>query len=55
MHWLAKNPIVDFEAGIPNKSKAERLHDIELGVEKRKGYAFGAIIYYMYYQTNWYN
>lgn len=42
----------DFEAGNTQQPKAERLHDIELGVEKKgKGYAFGANIYYMYYQN----
>ena len=42
----------DFEAGNNQQPKAERLHDIELGAEKKgKGYAFGANIYYMYYQN----
>ena len=42
----------DFEAGNNQQPKPERLHDIELGVEKKgKGYALGANIYYMYYQN----
>jgi len=42
----------DFEAGNTQLPKPERLHDIELGVE-RKGasYAFGANIYYMHYHN----
>lgn len=40
----------DFQAGIKSQPKAETLHDIEVGVEKKKGnYHFGADIYYMYY------
>jgi iron complex outermembrane recepter protein len=42
----------DFEAGNTQQPKAERLHDIELGVEKKGStYSFGANIYYMYYQN----
>jgi iron complex outermembrane receptor protein len=42
----------DFEAGNTQQPKAERLHDIELGVEKKgTRYTFGANIYYMYYQN----
>lgn len=42
----------DFEAGNAQQPKAERLHDIELGVEKKgKGYVLSANIYYMYYQN----
>lgn len=41
----------DFEAGNSNQPKPERLHDIELGVEKKgKKYSVGANLYYMYYQ-----
>ena len=42
----------DFEAGKSQQPKAERLHDFELGVEKKgTGYAFGVNFYYMYYQN----
>ena len=42
----------DFEAGNTQQPKAERLHDIELGVEKKESkYSFGANFYYMYYQN----
>jgi len=42
----------DFEAGNSNQPKPERLHDIELGVEKKgTAYSFGANIYYMHYQN----
>ena len=42
----------DFEAGNTQQPKAERLHDFELGVEKKgTRYIFGANIYYMYYQN----
>ena len=42
----------DFEAGNAQLPKPERLHDIELGAEKKGStYSFGANIYYMYYQN----
>lgn len=40
----------DFQAGVKSQPKAETLHDIELGVEKRNSrFHAGANIYYMYY------
>jgi iron complex outermembrane receptor protein len=40
----------DFQAGLTNQPKAETMHDMELGIEKRNSnYHFGANIYYMYY------
>ncbi len=40
----------DFQAGVKSQPKAETLHDMELGIEKRKSnYHFGANLYYMYY------
>ncbi len=40
----------DFQAGVKSQPKAETLHDIEWGIEKRKSnYHFGANLYYMYY------
>ncbi len=42
----------DFEAGNTQRPTAERLHDIELGAEKKGGwYAFGANLYYMHYKN----
>jgi len=42
----------DFEAGNTQQPKAEKLHDIELGVEKNTAtYSFAANLYYMYYQN----
>ncbi len=42
----------DFEAGNTQQPKAERLHDIELGVEKKgSDYSFGANLYYMHYKN----
>lgn len=42
----------DFEAGNTQLPKPERLHDIELGVEKKgKSYSLGANIYYMHYRN----
>jgi iron complex outermembrane receptor protein len=42
----------DFEAGNSSQPKPERLHDIELGVEKKAAaYSFGANIYYMHYKN----
>ena len=42
----------DFEAGNAQLPKPERLHDIELGTEKKGStYSFGANIYFMYYQN----
>jgi len=42
----------DFEAGNTQQPKAEKLHDVELGVEKNTAtYSFGANLYYMYYQN----
>jgi iron complex outermembrane receptor protein len=41
----------DFEAGIQQQPKPERLHDIELGVEKRNSSShWGATLYYMKYK-----
>lgn len=41
----------DFEAGLTQLPKAEKLNDIELGVEKRTStYGFGATLYYMSYK-----
>ena len=40
----------DFQAGVTSQPKAETLHDIELGIEKKNSTAhFGATVYYMYY------
>lgn len=40
----------DFQAGVKSQPKAETLHDIELGFDKKYSNAhFGANIYYMYY------
>lgn len=40
----------DFQAGITSQPKAETLHDVELGMEKRSPeFQYGATIYYMYY------
>ena len=42
----------DFEAGNTQLPKPERLHDIELGVEKKgTGYFLGANVYYMSYKN----
>lgn len=42
----------DFEAGNTQQPKPERLHDIEMGVEKKtKDYSFAANLYYMYYKN----
>jgi len=42
----------DFEAGNTQQPKPERLHDIEMGVEKKGSwYAFGANVYYMHYKN----
>jgi iron complex outermembrane receptor protein len=42
----------DFEAGNTQQPKPERLHDIEMGAEKKgTGYAVGINFYYMYYQN----
>ncbi|MBK6635443.1 MAG: TonB-dependent receptor [Chitinophagaceae bacterium] len=42
----------DFEAGNTQLPKPERLHDIEMGVEKKGAwYAFGANLYYMHYKN----
>ena len=42
----------DFEAGLSQQPKAETLHDIELGVEKKTAkYSFGTTAYYMYYHN----
>jgi iron complex outermembrane receptor protein len=41
----------DFEAGAANQPKPERLHDIELGIEKRTAsFVFAANLYYMIYK-----
>ncbi len=40
----------DFQASLDKQPKAETMHDIELGFEKKNSnYHFGANIYYMYY------
>ncbi|MDB5209519.1 MAG: TonB-dependent receptor, partial [Sediminibacterium sp.] len=40
----------DFQTGVTSQPKAETMHDMELGVEKKNSnYHFGANIYYMYY------
>ncbi|MCA6453588.1 MAG: TonB-dependent receptor [Chitinophagaceae bacterium] len=40
----------DFQAGVKSQPKAETLHDLELGIEKRNSrFHAGANIYYMYY------
>ncbi len=42
----------DFESGTAQQPKPERLHDIELGIEKRKAnYNIGATFYYMNYKN----
>ena len=42
----------DFEAGVTQQPKAERLHDVELGLEnKGTDYSFGANIYFMNYKN----
>lgn len=42
----------DFEAGNTDQPKPERLHDIELGIEKKgTGFSFAADIYYMRYKN----
>ncbi|HEX8313840.1 MAG TPA: outer membrane beta-barrel protein, partial [Flavisolibacter sp.] len=42
----------DFEASVSDLPKPERLHDVELGVEKKeKNYAVGATVYYMKYNN----
>ena len=42
----------DFEAGLNQQPKAEILHDVELGVEKKTlKYSYGATAYYMYYHN----
>ena len=42
----------DFEAGNTQQPKAERLNDVELGIEKKKSnYSFGANLYYMHYHN----
>lgn len=41
----------DFEAGVTQQPKAERLHDVELGFEKKLNKSsFAVNIYYMYYK-----
>ncbi len=41
----------DFEAGLDQQPKAEKLNDIELGIEKRKdNYSIGITGYYMHYK-----
>jgi len=41
----------DFEAGISQQPKAERLHDFELGFERKKAqYSWSAVFYYMLYK-----
>jgi iron complex outermembrane receptor protein len=42
----------DFEAGVTQQPEPERLHDFELGVEKRDAtHSWGAVIYYMLYKN----
>ena len=42
----------DFEAGMAEQPEPERLHDIEVGVEKKtKVYNLGATVYYMNYKN----
>ena len=42
----------DFEAGVNDQPKAERLHDFELGVQKKAlHYSWGATAYYMRYHN----
>lgn len=42
----------DFEAGVAQQPLAERLHDLELGIEKNeKAYNWGATLYYMRYDN----
>ena len=42
----------DFEAGINQQPKAEILHDLEIGTEKKTTkYSYGATLYYMYYHN----
>ena len=42
----------DFEAGLNQQPKAEILHDVELGVEKKTlKYSYSATAYYMYYHN----
>jgi iron complex outermembrane receptor protein len=42
----------DFQAGLNQQPKAELLHDIEIGTEKKTGkYSYGATLYYMYYHN----
>ncbi len=42
----------DFEAGITQQPKPERLHDTELGIEQTgKNFNWSAVIYYMYYKN----
>ncbi len=42
----------DFEAGLNQQPKAEILHDVEFGVEKKTlRYSYGATAYYMYYHN----
>jgi iron complex outermembrane recepter protein len=41
----------DFEAGLQNQPKPERLHDLEIGIENKKSKSsFGANLYYMKYK-----
>ncbi|MBL0200885.1 MAG: hypothetical protein IPP81_12315 [Chitinophagaceae bacterium] len=44
----------DFEAGNTQQPKAERLHDIELGVEKEKVMLLVPIFITCITKTNWY-
>jgi iron complex outermembrane receptor protein len=40
----------DFQSGLTTQPKAETMHDIELGIEKKNSnYHFGANVYYMFY------
>ncbi|MCG7859324.1 TonB-dependent receptor, partial [Flavihumibacter sediminis] len=41
----------DFEAGLTQQPKPERLQDLEIGVERTSGrYSWGATLYYMNYR-----
>ncbi len=42
----------DFEVGLTNQPKSEKLQDIEFGIERKKEqYSFGATFYYMQYKN----
>ncbi|MHA4845286.1 TonB-dependent receptor [Flavitalea antarctica] len=42
----------DFEASLSQQPNPERMHDFELGIEKREGqYSWGMVLYYMLYKN----